>query len=475
MALSNKIGLSFPLKPPISMRAEKSNRPKSVEELKRRLWELADEEVNNDVMIRFKYDSTEHRELMGSSLEIYCNPVLMAIGMGEYGLARVLLDKGYKAGTDKTQCFTCMDFLDVDEVEVEAEWAKVIHLTQLIMINPSIPDDIVKRILEELYENRKEKDNILDFRRDVSNNPFIRSGKERLEDYKTSIDSIAKIKDMDKKYIKGMLKNYETAIFPTRNEDGVELYRKLILMFEYDEDVINVIREEMFGLFKEELSYSDEDGSVVDDYILSDFGQKLVPIIKTICQQNDRIGKQVAMLYFDNFRNIRKARNARKKKLIRRYILPICGDLEFDEIAAKNLDELNMGKVFDYIISWKETFGGKIVWKRYNKNYISLMLKGITGVGVFGTEGTMEILRFFICIDEIDKGKENEEDKDSLKQEEKIINKLLEYGNEEIIMLMLEKGYYSDKLIDMFIAKCLNRKNIRLVPMLIYYREKEKE
>lgn len=469
MALSSKLNtaaLSLPLKPPISIKVEKCNWLKTMDDLKKRLWEIAAEEVNNDIMIRFDY---EKKGIYNSGNAAYANPVFMATFLKDYELISVLLDKGHKAIADKKQYLVFMS--DMDKEETESEWGKEIQIYQLILLDESIPDDILKRILEEVYEKRKGSENILDFKADIDFNPFFNHGSERLADIKLALNTVERIKKIDKKYVHGMLKHFENILCPPEDEKDLDIYKKIFSIFGKEEDIVNVIREVINGIFVEEYNYSAEDGCHKKDYTISEFWQQLVPTIRSVCQQNESIAKHVAILYFDKFRELGKTR---KKNLIRRYILPICKDLEFDEKAAKYLDTEHIIRVFDYIISWKETFGGKIVWKRYNENYINLMAKGSGDLWGYESEKCKENLRFLACIDEIDKEQTPLSAVSSFK-EIRLMDNLLKLNNEELIMIMLEKGYYSGELIDELITKCLNNQYVRLVPMLIYYREKEED
>lgn len=468
MALSNKLktgALSLPIKPPISVKVEKRNWLKTMDDLRKRLWEITAEEVNNDIMIRFDY---EKKGIYNSGNTVYANPVFMATFLKEYELIRVLLDKGHKAIADKKQYLAFMS--DMDKEETEHEWGKEIQIYQLVLLDESIPDDILKRIFEEVYEKRKGRENILDFKADIDFNPFF-YGSDRLADIRLALNSVERIKKMDKKYVHGMLKHFDSILCLPEDEKDLDIYEKIFSIFGKEEDIVNVIREVINVIFVEEYICSAQDGCPKKDYHISEFWQKLVPAIKSVCQQNESIAKHVAILYFDKFRELGKTR---KKNLIRRYILPICKDLEFDEKAAKYLDIEHIMRVFDYIISWKETFGGKIVWKRYNENYINLMAKGSGDLWAYELEKCRENLRFLACIDEIDK-EQKPLSVASYTKEIGLMDNILDLNNEEIIMIMLEKGYYSGELLDELITRSLKTRHVSLVPMLIYYREKEKE
>ena len=468
MALSNII------KQPISIKVEKCNWLKSENDLKKRLREIVDEEVNNDIMIRFDYELKTDRENPNTNGKVtYANPVYMAIVMKEYELARALLDKGYDAVSDKKQWLSSMKDKNIEEVE--PGFANEIRLSQLILIDESIPDDILKRILDELYEKRKTVYKILDFTKDVVWNPYINylcKGNNHTKEVKIMIDSVEKIKNIDKKYISGMLNtSHECFLYDESPEDKMYICEKLLSIFDKEEEILNVIKEVINSLFIEVDKYSEEDGCRKKDYLISDFWLQLVPKIRSVCQQNESIGKHVAILYFKKFKDLSKTR---KNKLSKRFILPICKDIAFDEKMVKYLYMENVSDVFGYITSWKETFGVRIVWKRYNENYINLMVSEICNLPAYKLESSKKILRFLACIDELDKEREILNELSYVK-ENNMIKHILALNNEEIIMVMLEIGYYSDEFLDVLIARCMDNQYVSLVPMLIYYREKERE
>ena len=437
------------------------------EMLKNRLWEMAkpESDISEELL---RYNDRKH-------MVIYmANPVLMAFIIEDYELVHALLDRGYKpsCGMMDNQREVSALYFDTDTIS-EAH-TKRINIIQWIMINPSIPDEIVVRVLDSLYL----EDYIIRFNRDVLDNLYIYPDRKKVDDYEEGLSIVLSrllgISKLDARYVNGGMSQFKVV-------DSIEKMGNFGEVDNSKRDNSRLIFDTVFEVYKEERDLKHviealiEKGNCNPDLVV-----RYLPKLKEIGDKYDGLRTQIVIelfnLYKQNEFGFAVPMRDEPLKNIRKWMIKIKGKTDmwdaFIEYMLKNSCIISMFGSF--VEAWKDVFKENFIWDKSNMFYVMLLetiSKKDKGF-VFDTEeDVMRIIRFITSIDGIKCG--TRKGKKLQRHEEKVMDNFLEYENEELFILCLKKKLFEGEQIDVLLEKALNKKKSNLVPLFIYAKNRE--
>ena len=442
MALSNKIKN-------YSITVAEGDEYDNLEMLKNSLWEMTKPESNvREKLLRYK----DCREIF------LANPILMAIIIEDYELVEALLDKGYKPsyGMMNNQGKVQIEFCIADSVPLNR--LQRMNILQWILVDISIPDEVLVKVLDSLYLDNY----VIKFSRDVvENTNILYPGKKKFEFYDdgfvVALNMFSRIARLDARYVNGGMEEFRDITNPVEYNNK-ELFNTLFEVYKEYEDVELVIKCLISG-----------------NYNL-DIVAEFLPKLKEIVDKDDRFKPRVvidlfALYRLNNFDDLGIILDEKPLKKIKKWLKIIKGNTDmWNELMVHiqgNIETLSL--INSWVKTWKELFGEKFIWDKSQTKYLAFLAKVSRSEDLFQTDKEDDILRLISFMGYIDEVKPSKhKSKRMMRCEEEIVDNFLMYENEELCLLALKMKLFDEENIEMLIDKAMDKRLRNLVPLFIY-------